>query len=177
MSISNSSYRIFSPAPSAAPRNVQGHNTSSTSIQVSWEAPSAADQNGALTEYTVYYQAIGGNFNDGTPKQKAVVAPWSQVFLTGLEEYVEYNISVSASTSVGEGPFSVSIIVRTAEAGKTLSVEKTSVFFDRFFRGRMKRFDFTVDLQCRSGCVSKSKWPLDFFNVFHHLWFEDSLVM
>ena len=90
---------------------------------------------------------------------------------------MEYNISVSASTSVGEGPFSVSIIVRTAEAGKTLSVEKTSVFFDRFFRGRMKGFEFTVDLQCRSGCVSKSKWPLDFFNVFDHLWFEDSLVM
>ena len=106
---------------------MQGHNTSSTSIQVSWEAPSAADQNGALTEYTVYYQAVGDNFNDGTPKQKAVVAPLSQVLLTGLEEYVEYNISVSASTSVGEGPFSVSIIVRTAEAGKAVSVDRRCV--------------------------------------------------
>ena len=106
---------------------MQGHNTSSTSIQVSWEAPSAVDQNGALTEYTVYYQAVGGYFNDGTLKQQTVVAPLSQVVLTGLEEYVEYNITVSASTSVGEGPVSASVIVRTAEAGKIFEVDKSCV--------------------------------------------------
>ena len=117
----------FVLAPSAAPGDVQCHYTSSTSIQVSWVARSAADQNGALTVYTVYYQAVGGHFNDGTLKQQAVVAPLSQVVLTGLEEYVEYNISVSAWTSVGEGPLSASIIVRTAEAGKTVSVEKNCV--------------------------------------------------
>ena len=118
----------FALAPSAAPGDVQGHNTSSTSIQVSWVVPSAADQNGALTMYTVYYQAVSGNFNDGASKQKTVVAPLSEAVLTGLEEYVEYNISISASTSIGEGPLSASILVRTAEAGKTVSVEKSCVF-------------------------------------------------
>ena len=118
----------FSLAPSAAPGNMQGHNTSSASIQVSWEAPNAADQNGAVTVYTVYYQAVGGNFNDGTSKQKPVVAPFSKAVLTGLEEYVEYNISISASTSIGEGPLSASIVVRTAEAGETVSVDKSCVF-------------------------------------------------
>ena len=106
---------------------MQGHNTSSTSIQVSWVAPNAADQNGAVTVYTVYYQAVGANVHDGTLKQQAVVAPLNETVLTGLEEYVEYNISVSASTSVGEGPFSASIVVRTAEAGKSVSVEKRCV--------------------------------------------------
>ena len=106
---------------------MQGHNTSSTSIQVSWVAPSAADQNGAVTVYTVYYQAVGANIHDGRLKQQAVVAPLNETVLTGLEEYVEYNISVSASTSVGEGPFSASIVVRTAEAGKSVSVEKRCV--------------------------------------------------
>ena len=125
---------------------MQGHNTSSTSIQASWVAPNSADQNGALTEYTVYYQAVGGYFNDGTPKQKTVVAPLSQVVLTGLEEYVEYNISVSASTSVGEGPFSASIIVRTAEAGKTVSVEKSYVLLKTILRSIVKRPEFAVIL-------------------------------
>ena len=106
---------------------MQGHNTSSTSIQVSWEAPSAVDQNGALTEYTVYYQAVGANIHNGTLKQQAVVAPLNETVLTGLEEYVEYNITVSASTSVGEGPVSASIIVRTAEAGKIFEVDKSCV--------------------------------------------------
>ena len=118
----------FALAPSAAPGDVQGHNTSSTSIHLSWVAPNAADQNSALTVYTVYYQAVGGNFNDGASKQKTVVAPLSEAVLTGLEEYVEYNISISASTSIGEGPFSASILVRTAEAGKRVSVEKSCVF-------------------------------------------------
>ncbi len=35
-----------------------------------------------------------------------------------LEEYVEYNISVRAYTSVGAGPFSVGIVNQTLEAGK-----------------------------------------------------------
>ena len=120
----------FALAPSAAPGDVQGHNTSSTSIQVSWVAPSAVDQNGAVTVYTVYYQAVGSNFNGGTSKQQTVVASLTQTVLTGLEEYVEYNISVSASTSVGEGPLSASIIVRTAEAGKTFIVHKKLCFVE-----------------------------------------------
>ena len=40
---------------------------------------------------------------------------------------MEYNISVSASTSVGEGPSSASIVVRTAEAGKAVSVDRRCV--------------------------------------------------
>ena len=51
---------------------------SSTSIQVSWVAPSAADQNGAVTVYTVYYQAVGANIHNGTLKQQAVVAPLNE---------------------------------------------------------------------------------------------------
>lgn len=123
---------IFTLAPSAAPRNVQGYNTSSTSIQVSWVAPNAVDQNGALSEYTVYYQAVGGCFNDSALKQQKVGGSLNQVNLTGLEEYVEYNITVSASTAVGEGPVSASIIVRTAEAGKRVSVKK-AMFYGRQF--------------------------------------------
>ena len=37
--------------------------------------------------------------------------------LTGLEEYVEYNISVRAYNSVGPGPYSDSVTERTLEDG------------------------------------------------------------
>ena len=37
--------------------------------------------------------------------------------LTGLEEYVEYNISVRAYTRIGPGPYSVGVTATTDEAG------------------------------------------------------------
>ena len=37
--------------------------------------------------------------------------------LTGLEEYVEYNISVRAYTSAGFGPYNVGVDERTDTAG------------------------------------------------------------
>ena len=38
--------------------------------------------------------------------------------LTDLEEYVEYNISMRAYTSVGPGPYSKGIVRRTLEDGE-----------------------------------------------------------
>ena len=38
--------------------------------------------------------------------------------LTGLQEFVDYNISVRAYTSVGEGPYSTEVTEMTAEDGK-----------------------------------------------------------
>lgn len=110
--------RVCPLEPSAAPKNVAGRNLSATSINVTWEAPDAVDHNGVIINYTIYYQSVGEDFLDNTTRRKIVGFPTTEAVLTGLKEYVEYNISVSASTSVGEGPASASVIVRTAEAGK-----------------------------------------------------------
>ena len=42
------------------------------------------------------------------------------VNLTGLEEYVNYNISVRAYTSVGAGPYSVAMTVLTLQDSKCI---------------------------------------------------------
>ena len=105
-------------APSAATENIEGYNTSSTTIRVTWKFPPLAEQNGIIISYTVSYQAVGGSYRDGRKKHKQVTGISTQTDLTGLEEYVAYIISVSASTSAGEGPSSITIVVRTAEAGK-----------------------------------------------------------
>ena len=109
---------FFSVAPSSAPGNVQVSISSSTSLKVTWQAPTAVDKNGTVTGYVIHYQAAGGAFTDNTWKRMQVPASSSEAKLTGLKAYVEYNISVSASTAGGDGSASVSVIARTSEAGK-----------------------------------------------------------
>ena len=85
-----------------------GQNTSSTSILVSWEAVQAELRNGIIAGYTIKYQSLTENDNGivkGGPNGR-------QANLTGLKEFVEYNISVVAFTVQGDGPPSV-IVVRT----------------------------------------------------------------
>ena len=40
--------------------------------------------------------------------------------LIGLQKYHEYSISISASTEIGQGPFSPQIVKRTSEDGMSL---------------------------------------------------------
>ena len=119
-SICNKSFSIFLPCfhsfvePTAPPTNVQGHNTSSTSILVQWGNVPAADQNGVILSYTVTYQALP----DGSPQTNVVSAPTTQVTLTGLNEYANYSITVFASTVMGDGNVSSPEIVITDEDSK-----------------------------------------------------------
>ena len=102
-----------SSEPDGAPQNVKGQNTSSTSISVSWEAIQADLQNGIITGYNITYQSQTENDNGfvkGGPKDL-------QANLTGLKEFVKYNISVVAFTVKGDGPPSI-IVVRTGQDRK-----------------------------------------------------------
>ena len=115
-------------APSAAPKGIQGYNTSSTSIRVTWEFPLPSERNGIITWYIVSYQAVGGSYNDSTKRHKKATGASTQADLTGLEEYVVYNITVLAATSAGEGPDSIAVTVRTSKAGKTLKMASNQYF-------------------------------------------------
>ena len=100
--------------PDGAPQNVKGQNTSSTSISVSWEAVLADRQNGIITGYNITYQSQTENDNgvvEAGPNDL-------QANLTGLKEFVKYNISVVAFTAKGDGPPSIIIVVRTDEDSK-----------------------------------------------------------
>ena len=98
--------------PTDSPKNVRGHNTSSTSVFVQWnEIPSAGDRNGIILSYTVEYTALPGE----SQQTKIVNAPTTQANLTGLNEYTEYIIFVSASTIKGSGPKSEQADIFTDE--------------------------------------------------------------
>ena len=91
-----------------------GQNTSSTSILVSWEEVQAELRNGIITGYNITYESQTENDNG------AVLAGPNdrQANLTGLKEFVKYNISVVAFTVKGDGPPSV-IVVRTDQDSKS----------------------------------------------------------
>ena len=91
-----------------------GQNTSSTSISVRWDEVQAELQNGVITGYNITYQSLTDNdsgFVTAGPNDR-------QVNLTGLKEFVEYNISVVAFTMKGDGPPFV-FIVRTDQDSKS----------------------------------------------------------
>ena len=104
--------------PRIPPTNVAVNTASSTSIMVTWGPVPAIDQNGIITEYEVMYEPLetfGGNI---TTQRMNVTVPEMSVTLTKLQEFVFYNISVRAYTSVGAGPFSEDMTERTDDDSK-----------------------------------------------------------
>ena len=94
--------------------NVTGHASSSKSILVTWDEVPAADQNGIILTYTITYESLTENHNGNV----TVNYPDHQTSLTGLREYVNYSITVFASTVKGRGPTSDPIIVITDQDSK-----------------------------------------------------------
>ena len=113
MSISNNAYLYSEPA--SPPENVQTTVLSSTAIMVTWEEVPAIEENGIIINYEVEFEPLEFtntlmiNTTNGTSFLTVI---------TGLQEFVAYNISVRAYTSVGPGPFSVAVTNRTFEEGK-----------------------------------------------------------
>ena len=107
----------FSSAPASAPENVMLVVISSTEIQVSWTEVPEIDRNGIITMYEVMYEPLM-TFGELTPA--TVNTTNLTIIVDGLEEYVEYNISIRAYTSVGPGPYSEEVTNRTFEDGELL---------------------------------------------------------
>ena len=109
--------------PSEAPQNVMLMFESSTAIRVSWEEVPAIDENGIIIMYQVQYDRLE-TFGDLISTKNVNITDTSMLLtvLTGLEEYVEYNISVRAYTSAGPGPYSDGVVERTPTAGRGIYV-------------------------------------------------------
>ena len=84
---------------------------------MSWDPVPTVDQNGVITHHVVYYKAVEGGYRE---EQTKIVddSEGTTTVLTALEEYVQYQISVAAVTSAGEGPRTSVTVVRTHQASK-----------------------------------------------------------
>ena len=67
--------------------------------------------------YQVQYEPLE-TFEDQIFTDSVNISNTTMTNLTDLQEYVEYNITVRAYTSVGPGPYSLPITERTDEDGK-----------------------------------------------------------
>ena len=94
---------------------MQGQNRSSTSILVKWNEVPAVEQNGIITGYTITYKSQTAENDNGNVQVNGSVR---QTELTNLKEYVNYNITVLASTVKGDGPASNLTVVRTDQDSK-----------------------------------------------------------
>ena len=100
--------------PDGAPENVRGQTISSTSILVMWDEVPADQRNGIITGYTISYQSQTENDNGNVQVNASV----RQTELTNLKEYVNYNITVFASTVKGDGTATAPIVVETEQGSK-----------------------------------------------------------
>ena len=76
-----------------------------------------SDKNGIITSYTVRYQAITERIENAPVNTTTFAAPAMRANLTDLIINVKYNISVLASTVIGDGPYSNGTEVLTNQAG------------------------------------------------------------
>ena len=112
----NDAHHVLSVAPNAAPTNVAAVSISSTEIMVSWDEVPPIDRNGLITMYEVLYVPL--ETFEGTITSMTVNTTNTSTTLSGLEEFVMYNISVRAYTSEGPGPYSEEVTEMTLEDGK-----------------------------------------------------------
>ena len=93
---------------------MSGEDSSSTSILVTWNEVLPDDRNGIITSYNITYKSQTENDNGNVQVNGSV----RQTELTNLKEYVDYNITVLASTVKGDGLVSDPIVVRTDQDSK-----------------------------------------------------------
>ncbi len=106
---------LFLEVPFTPPNNTAVFPLSSTTIGVMWDNVQEIDQNGVLISFEILYVPLETFLFSNKVNTSASNRSLN---LTGLQEYVEYNISVRAYTSVGAGPYSNDVTVRTHENGK-----------------------------------------------------------
>jgi hypothetical protein len=70
--------------------------------------------------YEIFYEPLETYGGAIGPLFMRVPGTEFSAVLSDIQEFVSYNISVRAYTSVGDGPFSDSMIVMTPEDGKLL---------------------------------------------------------
>ena len=104
--------------PSGPPESIAAVNKSSTELTVRWQNVLEKDRNGIIQGFKVYYVAVGQFAVDRREKVQEVNDGSAVETVVGnLEKYIEYNITVLAFTSKGDGPNSTEITARTDQDG------------------------------------------------------------
>ena len=102
--------------PSSAPLGLTGDSLNSTAIFLEWKPPTHRKRNGLITSYTVRIQDVFTN------NSNILLHSILHLIVPSLHPFHQYTFDVAANTSVGRGPFSTPITIRTLEDGKSLFI-------------------------------------------------------
>lgn len=108
--------RTSEQAPSSPPLHVQARMLSSSTMLVQWEPPE--EPNGHIQGYRVYY----------SPEHDAPLSTWQKhntdnsqlTIISGLTTNITYSLRVLGFTSVGDGPSSEVLQVKTQQGGENV---------------------------------------------------------
>lgn len=109
-------------APSGPPLDVRAISETPHSLTLAWNSPKPDQVNGQLATFTIYFRRSDLNYDgdviegtrEGEEKVKVdgKLREWT---LENLRAYSGYDVTISASTHIGEGPKSEKIVVSTLE--------------------------------------------------------------
>ncbi|XP_045495548.1 tyrosine-protein phosphatase Lar isoform X3 [Colias croceus] len=97
--------------PGAPPMNVSAAAISPTAVRVTWQPPPAERANGRIA----YYKLLCVEAGRGDSEAMVVRLNQTSFVLDELRRWTEYRVWVLAGTSVGDGPASYPVTVRTHE--------------------------------------------------------------
>ncbi|CAC5370851.1 PTPRD [Mytilus coruscus] len=101
--------------PSAAPQAVTGQPVSKNSIKVTWKPPPVEKHNGEIEGYRIYFRKNDSDLTDEDATAVKVGKDARMLMLGELNIWTDYKIWVLSFTTVGDGPPSPHVIVRTQE--------------------------------------------------------------
>jgi hypothetical protein len=95
--------------PTGYPPSLQVNPINSYSVIAQWEPPFLSDQNGIITQYTLWWSLLT------TGEENEYTTTNTNITVTNLSPYTTYVWTIAASTSVGIGPNSTAINVLMPE--------------------------------------------------------------
>ena len=108
---------LYLTAPIGEPQNFTIIKVTSNDISFMWNPPLINLRNGNVTHYSL--RCSYDNSTHFTSLEHLLIYR-SKYLLSNLLPYTNYSCNVSASTSVGEGPSTKSIVTRTDEDSMTI---------------------------------------------------------
>ena len=105
--------------PTDSPKSVAGGFISDTEIYVTWKIIPGPFQNGIIRSYKIAFKL---NDSSKTWKTTSVDSQKLRVVLGNLEYYTLYDVKVAGETSLGLGPYSAPVSIRTDAHGNQMLI-------------------------------------------------------
>ena len=105
-------YLLYCTAPDSPPTNLVNVSIGAFGVDIQWNRIRFLNENGPEFLYQISYTSMGGldTFNITTSKNTATIG--------NLKPFIVYAIAVSGMNTIGNGPSSTTLTIRTSQFSK-----------------------------------------------------------